>query len=248
MSLVRSVRRALAILRSFEGKSLQTLAEVTHATGLDKGTTRRLLITMMGEGFIAQDPQSQRYGLGRAIRRLAANVPAEIDLRAIAVPVLAELTAELHFTAFLSVYQDGQAVCLERVHDMKGMEVRWWAVGGTLPINCGGAPKVLLAHQDDAEIDRVLSQPLKALTPRSVTDPEVLKRQLKRIRTRGYEFAVDDVAVGLSALAVPILDREGGLVCCISLSGLTPQMSQRGRPVHLDLMRAAAAQIVSRLG
>jgi DNA-binding IclR family transcriptional regulator len=248
VSLVRSVRRALAILRSFEGKSLQTLAEVTHATGLDKGTTRRLLITMMGEGFIAQDPQSQRYGLGRAIRRLAANVPAEIDLRAIAVPVLAELTAELHFTAFLSVYQDGQAVCLERVHDMKGMEVRWWAVGGTLPINCGGAPKVLLAHQDDAEIDRVLSQPLKALTPRSVTDPEVLKRQLKRIRTRGYEFAVDDVAVGLSALAVPILDREGGLVCCISLSGLTPQMSQRGRPVHLDLMRAAAAQIVSRLG
>lgn len=245
---VRAVQRALAILRAFEGQPEMSLAEVTAATGLDKGTTRRLLITMMGEGFIVQNAANQRYGLGRAVRNLAASAAGEIDLRAAAVPVLSELAAELHFTAFLSVFQDGQATCLERVHDMKGMEVRWWAVGGSLPHNCGGAPKLLLAYQPEPTIEAALARPLVAMTPRSVTAPDQLRDHLKTIRARGYEFAVDDVAVGLSALAVPILDRSGALLCAISLAGLTPQMSRRGRPVHLDRLLRAAATIAARIG
>lgn len=244
---VRAVQRAMAILKSFAGRPSQSLAEVTSATRLDKGTARRLLITLMGEGFVALDPATQRYSLGRIVRTLAADVGHELDLRAIAVPVLSSIAAELHFTAFLSVYRDRAAVCLERVHDMKGMEVRWWAVGGTLPLNCGGAPKVLLAHQSDEEIDRALAQPLEPLTPRSIMEPEALKAHLRIVRERGWDFAVDDVAVGLSALAVPILDEAGDLVCAISISGLTPQMSNRGRPRHLDLIKNAAAQIEARL-
>jgi hypothetical protein len=34
-------------------------------------------------------------------------------------------------TAFLSVFRDGAAICLDRFHDMRGLEVRWWSVGGT---------------------------------------------------------------------------------------------------------------------
>jgi DNA-binding IclR family transcriptional regulator len=244
---VRAVQRAMAILKSFSGRPSQSLAEVTQATGLDKGTARRLLITLMGDGFIALDPATQRYALGRIVRTLAADVGHEVDLRSVAVPVLSAIAAELHFTAFLSVYRDRAAICLERVHDMKGMEVRWWALGGTLPLNCGGAPKVLLAYQSDEEIDRALAQPLEPLTPRSIMDPETLKTHLRVVRERGWEFAIDDVAVGLSALAVPIFDEAGGLICAISVSGLTPQMSNRGRPRHLGLLKSAAEQIQAKL-
>jgi DNA-binding IclR family transcriptional regulator len=246
--LVRAVQRAMAILRAFEGKGLQTLAEVTAATGLDKGTTRRLLLTLATDGFVMQDPRSQRWGLGPSLRTLAASVVAGADLREAAVPLLAELAAELHITAFLSVFRDGQAVCLERVHDMKGMEVRWWAVGGTLPLNVGGAPKVMLAYQDDAEIDRCLARSLTALTPRSVTDPLVIRRYLAEVRRRGWDLAVDDVVVGLSALAVPVLDGQARLVCCVSIAGLTPQMVDRGRPVHLARLQEVARGVSAALG
>ena len=111
--------------------------------------------------------------------------------------------------------------------------MRWWAVGGTLPLNCGGAPKLLLAYQSPAEINRVLARPLTQLTPKSVMDPRVLRRQIDKIRERGWEFAVDDVAVGLSALAVPVLDGDGTIVCALSMGGLTPQMARRGQPLHL---------------
>jgi len=244
---VRAVTRALAILNAFAGRGFMPLGEIAQATGLDKGTTRRILLTLINGRFVVQDPVTQHYGLGGAIRTLAGSVVEHFDLRATAGPVLAEIAAELHTTMFISVYRDGSAVCLDRIHDIHGLEVRWWAVGGTLPLNCGGAPKLLLAYQSPAEINRALTRPLTALTPKSVVDESVLRRQIARIRERGWEFAVDDVAVGLSALAVPVLDGNGTLVCALSMGGLTPQMARRGQPLHLKRLQAAAEAVRARI-
>jgi DNA-binding IclR family transcriptional regulator len=244
---VRAVTRALSVLNSFAGKGLQSLAEVTAATGLDKGTTRRLLLTLMDSGFIAQDPSTQHYRLGRAVRDLAANVADDLDLKAIAQPVLTEIAAELHVTTFLSIYDDGDVVCLDRIHDMKGIEVHWWAIGGTLPYNCGGAPKLLLAHQSDEEIERVLRREPVALTPKSIVDRDQLRAALVKIRKRGWECAIDDVSLGLTALAVPVRGPDGEVVCALSMAGLTPQTVDRGRPIHLKRLQAAAESVARRL-
>lgn len=240
---VRAVSRALAVLRSFAGKHGQTLAEATVATGLDKGTTRRLLLTLMDNGFITYDQAAQQYRLGLAIRELAASVTGEFDLRTLALPILNDIAAELHMTTFLSVYDKEDAVCLERVHDMRGIEVHWWPVGGTLPFCCGGAPKLLLAYRPEEEIAQALKRPLVAMTPKSITDPAKLKAELVKIRSRGWALAVDDVALGLTALAVPVRDRDGNVSCSLSVAGLTPQMTERGKPVHLDTLLSAASEL-----
>jgi len=247
---VRAVTRAIAILRTFEMRPLQTLAEIAGACGLDKGTTRRLLLTMMNSGFIVQDPETQRYGLGMAIRALASHVNDHFGLRAAAHPVLQSLARDLEVTAFLSIYAQGAAVCLERLQAPIGMVLQWWPVGGNLAINCGGAPKVLLAYQSPAEIDRVLAEtPLVPLTPKSETDPQAFRNHLAQIRQQGYEFAVDDVALGLAALAVPVLDDRGQAVCALSISTLHPQMVVgRGKPKHLNRLLQSAEEIRKRLG
>ncbi|MBW3096617.1 IclR family transcriptional regulator [Pseudohoeflea coraliihabitans] len=247
-SNVRAVTRAANILRTFRTQPHQSLAEVASAASLDKGTTRRLLLTLMNSGLIVQDPASQKYGLGRLIRELAGSVVDDFDLRSIAVPELAAIAAELHLTTFLSVYRDHAALCLERLHDMQGMEVHWWPVGGTLPLNSGGAPKILLAYQSEAEIDKVLSEPLHALTPRAVTDIAEFRNHLAEVRERGWEYAEDDVSLGLAALAVPVLDGDGQLICALSMAGLSPQMRGKDEPAFLPRLQQAAERIRSALG
>ena len=78
-------------------------------------------------------------------------------------------------------------------------------------------------------------------------DPRKLRAHMRLVRKRGWILAVDDVAVGLTALAVAVLDTQGALVCAISIAGLTPQMVSRGRPIHLDRLRAAADRIAAQL-
>jgi IclR family transcriptional regulator, KDG regulon repressor len=83
---------------------------------------------------------------------------------------------------------------------------------------------------------------------KSVTDVDELRKRLLLVRKRGWEFAIDDVAVGLTALAVPILNDKGAPLCAISTGGLMPQMVEHGRPVHLERMMEAARTIKARLG
>jgi DNA-binding IclR family transcriptional regulator len=243
---VRAVNRAIAILKTFPDRPRQSLAEVAEAARLDKGTTRRLLLTLMGEGFIVQDEATRQYGLGGAIRRIAA-ATEDLDIRRIANPELTRLANLLSVTSFLSIYQNHGAVCLERMHDVKGMEVRWWSIGGLLPLNCGGAPKLLLAYQDETEIEQALDSELVQLTPKSVTDKAELRSHFAQIRKRGWELAIDDVALGLTALAVPIFNRDGSVAAALSIAGLTPQMHQRGKPLYLEQLQTSARSIGEQL-
>ncbi|WBU52985.1 IclR family transcriptional regulator [Paracoccus sp. SCSIO 75233] len=245
---VRAVTRALEVLNSFAGRGSQTLAEVTNATGLDKGTTRRLLITLMQSDFIAQDSITHQYKLGRAIRELASNVEDARDLRVILRPVLEELAVDLSVTAFLSVFKDDSAVCLDRVHDMRGIEVHWWTVGGTLPLNVGGAPKLLLAYQPDEVVERLIDGSIARMNEMSITSRDELIERLKLIRDRGWECAVDDVALGLTALAIPIFDRDGSVICALSVAGLTPQMMRGDEPIYLERLQKTAAKVRRDLG
>lgn len=239
---VRAVTRALAVLKAFDGSSRLQLRDVAERAALDRGTARRLLVTLMGEGAIVQDGDSGLYSLGPMIRRLASSL-VDADLRQVMAPELRLLAAELGLTVFLSEYRDHCAICLDRFHDHRGMEVHLWSVGGSLQLNCGGAPKLLLAWQPEEEIEFVLSRPLTALTPKSCVDRKRLKAHLKLIRKRGWELAVDDVVVGLAALAVPLLDSQGQLRGCISIAGLNGQLAARGVPIHLDRLLALREKV-----
>lgn len=235
---VRAVTRAISVLRAFDGGARLELRDVASRAGLDRGTTRRLLLTLMEDGFIVQYANTGHYALGAEIRRLGQYAD-DVDLLQMFAPCLGKLASDMASTAFLSIYRDHSAVCLERCHNTQGLEVKWWPVGGTLPLHCGAATKLLLAWQDDEEIERVLAGPLSALTPKSIVDPDTLRRRLRLIRKRGWELAVDDVQLGLSALAVPILDDHGAMLGAVSIAGLTPQMVLQGKPVHLEQLQAA---------
>jgi len=126
--------------------------------------------------------------------------------------------------------------------------VHFWSVGGSLALNCGAAPKLLLAWQSAEEIDLTLARPLVALTPKSCVNRKKLRSHLKLIRKRGWELAVDDVVVGLTALAVPLLDQNDQLRGCVSISGLTPQLAMPGEPIHLRRLNELCEHVRPLLG
>lgn len=240
---VRAVSRAVAVLRAFvPDHPYRTLAEVAQAAALDKGTTRRLLKTLMEDGLVRQDRDTQRYSLTLGMVQLAAAVRTG-GLREEARPAMAQLAEETGATAFLSVPDDKGALCLERVHGHDPVQVQWWAVGNHMPWNCGAGPRLLLALGGDARVAAAVAH-FRALTPRSEMDPGRLREHFAAVRARGYEVAIDDVVLGLSAVAVPVRDRSGAPVAALSLGGLTHLiLAENGEPRSLDKLKAAASEI-----
>lgn len=247
MPTVRAVSRAVAVLRAFTAERPQlSLAEAAQAAQLDKGTTRRLLLTLIDEGLIRQDPASQRYGLTLGILPIAAAVPTG-GLREEARPVMAKLAQDCGVTAFLSVAGQQGALCLERVHGSDPVHVRWWGVGQHMPWNCGAGPRLLLAFMGEEKLAAALRH-MQALTPHSETNAARLRRHLPLVRTRGWEATVDDVAVGLSAVAVPVRNHSGDVIAALSLGGLSHLvLDESGAPRELARLIVAAAEISAQL-
>jgi DNA-binding IclR family transcriptional regulator len=244
---VRAVSRALAVLRAFSAEQPDlALSDIAQSAALDKGTTRRLLLTLMEEGLVRQDRATQRYALTLGILPIAAAVHTG-GLREEARPVMARLARESEVTVFLSIPDKTGALCLERVHGSAPVHVRWWGVGRHMPWNCGAGPRLLLAYMPPERVTAALRH-AQALTPHSEMDLARLRRHLPSVREHGFEVAVDDVAVGLSAVAVPVRDGSGEVVAALSLGGLTHLVLHAdGTPRGLPQLLASAAEISAQL-
>ncbi len=235
---VRSVARAVRILRTFSPERRHLpLADIARAAELDSGTTRRILVTLRDEGLVRQDETDGTYCLALDLLRLAGAVPEGTSLRELTESRLMRLARDTGATVFLSVLRGREAICLARYHGEAAVQVRWWSVGGGLPLNCGAGPKVLLAHMEPAERDAFLAGPMTQLTSNSVTDPAILRDEVARIQADDWALTQDDVAAGLSALAVPLRNGDGAVLAAISIGGLTPQIVGSGMPRGLDDLR-----------
>jgi DNA-binding IclR family transcriptional regulator len=251
LARVRAVSRAVAILRAFApGRMHLTLGEIAAAANLDAGTARRLLVTLRDEGLVAQAADTGRYHLTMQMLRFAGAVPEGRALSDLAAEDLRALADDTGLTVLLSVLREGEAICLSRHHGDSPVQVRWWPVGEAMPLNCGAAPRLLLAHMQEDAREAVLAAPLTALTRHSVTNPVALREMLAQVRCQGWSLAVDDVVEGLSAVAAPVLGSDGRPVAAVSLGGLTPTIlaaPDMPRAEVLERLMAACASVSRRL-
>ncbi len=247
--IVRALDRGIALLRAFSAAApRRTLTELSKAAELDKGTTRRLLHTLVQAGLVDHDEMTGLYSLGVGVLELASAVETGRELREIAAPYMTELAERTGTTAYLWVHHEGSALCVERVRaTIPNVDATWFTVGSLAPLNSGGGPRVLLGFLSPGELQHALSGDLPKRTIKSQTSSKLLAAEAARIRERGWELAVDDFVVGLAALGVPIFDRNGLLAGSLSITTLTAQLVENDKPRHLDLLRKTADEIGAKI-
>jgi DNA-binding IclR family transcriptional regulator len=222
---MRSVSRIARILRCFSARNpRRALSEIAKCSKLDLGTTRRMLKALVGEGLVAYEASNKRYCLDLGLLELASAVVEGGDLRAHSQSIVDLIAQETGNTAFFGIHRNGEALCLARAEGSAVVLLRWWTLGGRMPMHCGAAPKTLLAYLPVEEAKPILSGKLSAFTARSETNPMMVRRELGRIRRQGYALAVDDIVLGVAGLAVPVFDRKRAIVGALSIVGLTPQI------------------------
>jgi IclR family acetate operon transcriptional repressor len=116
-------------------------------------------------------------------------------------------------------------------------------VGRRVPYHCSANGKVLLAFSA-AGAD---AGELEARTSRTIVEPAQLAAELESIRREGFATAVDELELGLSAVAAPVLDDSGRAVAALSISGPTLRLSPRRvaelRPIVIKQARALGEQL-----
>jgi IclR family transcriptional regulator, KDG regulon repressor len=97
---------------------------------------------------------------------------------------------------------------------------------------------VLLAYQNEKEIERLCSIGFKAFTPHTLTEPEVLLSELATIKKNGYAFSKEEFKVGICSLAVPVFDEmTNQIIAAISVTGPKEIISPSQTNIYLSEMR-----------
>ena len=121
-------------------------------------------------------------------------------------------------------------------------------VGKRTPLHCTSNGKVLLAHLPERERARLLKGRLERLTTHTIVDRDVLRAQLLEADVRGYAYTVEELEVGLNAVAAPVRDSRGAVVAAVSVSGPAYRLTRALIPEVGRQARDAAAEISRRMG
>ena len=237
---VRSISRAVAILRAFsKAHPHRALNEIVRETGLDAGTTRRILVTLRDEGLVFQDPATGLYSASAGLLELARAVPESLTLVNLVDDRLLQLAKDTQTTIYLSTVEGDVALCQACHNGGQAIEVRWWAVWEIRSFDRGTGPRVLLAHMSEQERERILSGPLRL----EAGEEKTLRAEIARAREKGFIVKHDEIVEGISAMAVPLLDDAGRLLGAISSGGLTPNYVGAAQAVHLEKMQTAVTDM-----
>ena len=244
-SLLQSVDRALTILELLS-KGPSSVTEIGDALGIHKSTAFRILATLEQKGFVTQDEERGKYRLGRMLVYLASTITADLDLIKLAKPVserLSELTQE---TVNIAVLEKQEVVNIDQVIGTSGVVSYNW-VGKRNPVSCTSTGKVLLAFSSETERQRLVKK-FEPCTAHSIQDAQALIKQLEDIRQIGYGYTLEELELGLNAVAAPIFTFSGEVVAALSVSGPSYRVTKERIASLGQKTKEAGLEISQRLG
>jgi IclR family pca regulon transcriptional regulator len=245
---VQSVSRAFAVIRSFDqDHPALTISEVAQRTGLTRAAARRFLLTLQNLGYIQST--NGHFRLTLRVLDLGYTVLSATKLPDIAQPEMTEIVARLHESCSVSVLDGSEIVYVARVPTKRIMTVSL-TVGSRLPAYATSMGRVLLAHLPPEALDAFFqATTLERLTPRTVCSERELRRELARVRERGWALVDQEVEEGVRSVAAPLRDRTGNVLAAINVSAHATRASVRKlRAEFLPLLLEGARRISASLG
>jgi IclR family transcriptional regulator, pca regulon regulatory protein len=239
--------KGLDVIRAFtRDQPALTLSQVAATTGLTPATARRCLHTLEELGYVARRERS--FLLRPKVLELGAAYLESMNIETLTGTLLEELARQTGDSAAMAVLDGAEIVYVARasVRTLLRLEAH---VGSRLPAYPTSMGRVLLAGLAPERLHAYLAGvELEPLTEHTVTDPKRFARLIDDARRNGYAAVEDELAYGVVALAVPVLDGAGRVVAALNSSSHSRRTS-KAKLVRerLAMLRGVSARISTEL-
>ncbi len=245
--LVPAVDRAARMLSSLRdhdaGKGISDLA---RDLDIPKSSAFQIASTLVHHGYLERDDRTRRYRLGAALGRLAGERRVRADLPALAAPRLRDLATETGLTALLGLPVDAGTLLAARGDSPEPLGISA-PIGFCLDGHAGAFGKVFAAAIGGPRAARSVRD-LPAFTARSITDPEAFRRELDRVRKRGFATDFEEYLDGVHAIAAPVRDRDDTVVAAVCVLGIAAKLKRARVPAVAPVVCGVAADLSEDLG
>ena len=222
---VSAVGRAMSVLECFTSdeavrqRGRLTLTDAAKLTDLSRGTARRLLLTLAEIHYV--DTDGKYFWLTPKLINLSRGFLMPLGVGEGSAAILKDLTKTLDESASVGILDGEDIVYIERVEVRRIYSSR--IVNGTrLPAACSSIGRVLLASLSDNDLHNWLrSYPLKAMTPKTITDLDQFWQEIRAIQDQGYAIIDEELEIGIRSISVPIRSPNGRTMAALNASTIS---------------------------
>ena len=212
-------RAAQLLVRVVESSEPPSIGELSAGAGLPKSTTSRLVSALERQGLVQRLGERGRLRPGPVLLRYASRDSSQ-TLAELAAPSLRRLAHASGETINLAIRGADGVEHLAQEDTAHFVGVTDW-VGRRVPFELAANGKCFLAFGGSG-------------CP-----------QQDEIRANGYATSIDELEVGLTAIAAPVLGAGGVAIAALSISGPTARLT-RGRIAELAPILKDEADTLSR--
>ncbi|WCM87605.1 IclR family transcriptional regulator domain-containing protein [Acidovorax sp. NCPPB 3576] len=241
---VRSVQRALLILRVMNERSTWSLQELHQRTGLAKSTLHRLLSTLESEKYVRSDPHAYgQYQLTLAVGNLSSGINEKLRLAEVAAPLMIATTRQIKWPLSLGVIEGHQIRVVFCTMPYSPYAIRPSSLGRRYELIPSALGRTYLSFCSRAE-RRILveSANLHGDESQKITDLWALRKIVQQTRRQGYAMRHARSNAESTAFAVPVFGG-GVLRGTLVYSTFASQMDERMLKRFLPLVQATADRI-----
>jgi IclR family transcriptional regulator, acetate operon repressor len=223
-------RGADLLVRVLESEEPVALTDLASAAGLPKSTASRLVSALERRGLIEQDGERGRLRPGPAILRVAERSMLERNLVELARPSLDALSEASGETINLAVPAHHGVEHVAQVDSRHFLGAGQW-LGRAVGYEHSANGKVFAAFG-------------RAPAPLESAGAAT-RRELAAVVRDGLATSIDELEVGLSAIAAPVRGARGEVIAALSISGPTLRMTPE-RIAELQQVLISEARTLSR--
>lgn len=217
--LLKTLENSLNVLKKFDRENPSWgVRELARETNVNHSVVHRILKTFEKHGFLRQNSSTKKYELG--IKFLEYGMIA-MDLYPIndqTKSIMKNLRDRVDESIFLTWIDGYDGLCVDYAESKNTIKFTV-DKGSRTPLYAGANNRVLLAFQSEDYIDDVIAQGLKPITEYTITDPDLLKKDLQEIRKKGYAYTVGEFNTDVTGLAIPLYNRSNKVVASLTIAG-----------------------------
>jgi DNA-binding IclR family transcriptional regulator len=240
--MIPVVRSTFRVLEELSKAGALGLNEVTQRTSVSKSTVFRILTTLTRLGYIVRD-SDRNYYVSHTLSGLVSEVATVEALRRAALPYMLRLRDECGETLNLGQLQVDKVIYTDVVPSEFALRLHE-RPGATVCAHASALGRAILAFSAPELVDGLLrGRELQMFTRNTITDPDELIVELRKVHERGYAFDRGEISLLATCVAAPIVDAHGMALAALSISGPTSRFNPRTNSPVIESLMIAAAEI-----
>lgn len=239
-----SLKRGLKALALMNARDAMTASELARELRTARTTARRVLDTLLEEGYVSKSGAEFKYRITPMVNLLASGFSNESWITHAASPLLTRKTLETGWPLAIATPSGEDMVCQYSTDRLTPLAVDHFSIGFRTPMLHGTSGHAMLAFMEPAHQEQMIKLLRNSPDPRQALarDEARLRALLRSVRSQGFAHVIYREYPEAS-ISVPILMNGLVRACLIMVYAKLALKPQEVRTIYSTMLKGLASEI-----